>query len=98
MLIDNELLESLAGRAQASPRLRMDCNLRNSVNNESQRMLNTESGTVLPTHQHPESFETVVMSRGKIGWVFYDDKGIETERVILDANGEPKMPNVECDR
>ena len=31
-------------------------------------------------------------------WVFYDDNGAETERVLLDANGEPKMLNVERDR
>ena len=39
-----------------------------------------------------------VVTRGKIQWGFYDDNGKETERVTLDANGEPRMLNVERDR
>ena len=30
--------------------------------------------------------------------VFYDDNGVETERVTLDANGDLRMINVERDR
>ena len=62
-------------------------------------MLNAlEPGTVMPVHRHHASSETVVILRGKIQWVFYDDNGKETERVTLDANGEPRMLNVERDR
>ena len=62
-------------------------------------MLNAlEPGTVMPVHRHHGSSETVVILRGKIQWVFYDDNGNETERVTLDANGEPRMLNVERDR
>lgn len=62
-------------------------------------MLNAlEPGTVMPVHRHHGSSETVVILRGKIQWVFYDDNGKETERVTLDANGEPRMLNVERDR
>ena len=55
-------------------------------------------GTVMPIHRHYGSSETVVILRGKIRWMFYDDNGAETERVALDANGEPRMLNVEKDR
>ena len=62
-------------------------------------MLNAlEPGTVMPVHRHHGSSETVVILRGKIQWVFFDDNGNETERVTLDANGEPRMLNVERDR
>lgn len=57
-----------------------------------------EKGTVMPIHRHHASSETVVLLRGKIQWVFYDDNGTETERVTLDANGEPRMLNEERDR
>jgi cupin fold WbuC family metalloprotein len=40
----------------------------------------------------------VVILRGKIQWVFYDDSGRETDRVTLDANGPLRMLNVERDR
>ena len=62
-------------------------------------MLNAlEPGTVMPIHRHHGSSETVVILRGRIKWVFYDNEGHETESVILDANGEPRLLNVEKDR
>lgn len=62
-------------------------------------MLNAlEPGTVLPIHRHHASSETVVVIHGKIRWLFYDENGQETERVLLDANGENRMLVVEKDR
>ena len=79
--------------------MRGDIGLRNSPSDGSQRMLNAlEPGTVMPIHRHRASSETVVIIRGKIQWVFYDDDGNETERVTLDANGEPRSLNVEKGR
>lgn len=99
MVIDNKILDELSAQAKANPRLRQAMDLRNSPDDLSQRMLNAlEPGTVLPIHRHRASSETVVILRGKIEWVFYDDNGHETERVTLDANGEPRMLNVERDR
>ena len=99
MILDPIILEDLSAQAKASPRLRMNMDLRNSPADQSQRMLNAlEPGTVMPIHRHRTSSETVVIIRGKIQWVFYDDDGNETERVTLDANGELRMLNVERDR
>lgn len=99
MIIDNKILDDLSAQAKASPRLRMAMDLRNSPEDLSQRMLNAlEPGTVMPIHRHHTSSETVVVLRGKIEWIFYDNNGKETERVTLDANGEPRMLNVERDR
>ena len=53
MRIDSELLDMLTAQAKASPRLRMNYDLRTSVADGSQRMLNAlEPGTVLPIHRH----------------------------------------------
>lgn len=99
MLIDANILDELTAQAKASPRLRMNMDLRNGPEDGSQRMLNAlEPGTVMPIHRHHASSETVVVLRGKIQWVFYDKNGEETERVSLDANGWPRMLNVERDR
>ena len=99
MIIDKQILDDLSAQAKASPRLRMNMDLRNSPSDGSQRMLNAiEPGTVMPIHRHRASSETVVIIRGKIQWVFYDDDGNETERVTLDANGEPRCLNVEKGR
>jgi hypothetical protein len=41
-------------KAQASPRLRMNLDLRNSPADSSQRMLNAlEPGILMPVHRHP---------------------------------------------
>ena len=77
----------------------MNLDLRNSPEDQSQRMLNAnEPGTVMPIHRHHASSESVVILRGRIRWIFYDEDGQETERVVPDANGEPRMLNVEKGR
>ena len=97
MVVDKIILDMLTAQAKASPRLRMNLDLRNSAEDGSQRMLNAlEPGTVLPIHRHHDSSETVVIVRGKILWVFYDENGNETERAALDADS--RMLNVEKDR
>ena len=48
-----------------------------------------------PIHRHLASSETVTLLRGRIRWHFYDDAGKETERVLLDANGDVRCINVE---
>ena len=96
MIIDEALLDDLTAQAKASPRLRMNYDLRNSAEDNSQRMLNAlEPGTVMPIHRHLASSETVVLLRGRICWHFYDDAGHETESVVLDANGDIRCINVE---
>lgn len=99
MVIDKKILDELTEAAKANPRLRQAKDLRNSPEDLSQRMLNAlEPGTVMPIHRHHASSETVVILRGKIRWIFYDENGNETERVVLDADGWPRMLNVEKDR
>ena len=99
MVIDNRILDDLSAQAKANPRLRQAMDLRNSPEDLSQRMLNAlEPGTIMPIHRHHASSESVVLLRGKIEWVFYDENGKVTEKVTLDANGEPRMINVERDR
>lgn len=99
MVITKAILDKLSEEAKASPRLRMNLDLRNSSEDQSQRMLNAiEPGTVMPIHRHHASSETVIILSGKIRWMFYDESGKETESIMLDANGEIRMLNVERDR
>lgn len=72
--IDNTLLDTLTEQAKASPRLRMNYDLRNSSEDTSQRMLNAiEPGSVVPIHRHQKTSETVVVLRGRIVEEFYDE-------------------------
>ena len=84
MKITQSLLDSLTAQAKASPRLRMNYDLRDSAQDGSQRMLNAlEPGTVLPIHRHRTTSETVVILRGRATQEFYDDQGRLTESVTI---------------
>lgn len=82
--ITQALLDDLTAQAKASPRLRMNMDLRNSPNDQSQRMLNAiEPGSPLPVHRHRHSSETVVCLRGRLREIFYNDAGEVTESFDL---------------
>ena len=89
MLIDTKLLNALTAQAKASPRLRMNLDLRNTPADQSQRMLNAlEPGTVMPIHRHRHTSETVVVLRGKVKWLYYNDKGELTDTILVEAGGD----------
>ena len=89
MKIDKELLNSLTEKAIASERLRMNLDLRTSTEDSSQRMLNAlEPDTVLPIHRHRFSSETVVMVRGSLEEIFYNDNGEITDTILMQTDGE----------
>ena len=88
MIIDQQVLDELTARAKASPRLRMNLDLRNSPADQSQRMLNAiEPGTVLPIHRHRTTSETVVCIRGHFEEYFYDVSGVRTAVVDMVPGG-----------
>lgn len=94
--IDKTLLDNLSFKAKASPRLRMNMDLRDSAEDQSQRMLNAlEPGTVLPIHRHRKTSETVAILRGRAVQYLYDDEGNETDAVLLEAGGEVPAMQVE---
>ena len=85
MIIDKQLLDDLTSQAQASPRLRMNLDLRNSDADSSQRMLNAiEPGSVVPIHRHQKTSETVVVLRGRVVEEYYDDAGVLVESFVLE--------------
>lgn len=96
MKITQALLDELTAKAKASPRLRMNYDLRNSDADQSQRMLNAiEPGSPLPIHRHQKTSETVVCLRGRLVWEFYDELDrICTETIELSPNGPIVALNV----
>ena len=88
MIITSQILDSLTLQAKASPRLRMNLDLRNGPEDGSQRMLNAiEPGTVLPVHRHRGSSETVVCIRGHFEEYLYDEDGNLTDTVDMVPGG-----------
>ena len=88
MKITQALLDDLTAQAKASPRLRMNLDLRNSASDGSQRMLNAiEPGSPLPIHRHKKSSETVVCLRGRLVEEYYSEAGELTDSIELASGG-----------
>ena len=96
MIIDNNILDDLTDRAKENPRLRQSMDLRNSENDQSQRMLNAvEPGSDMPIHRHQHTSETVVCLRGCLVEEFYDELDrICTESIELKPGGPNFAVNV----
>ena len=96
MKITQAILDDLTAKAKASPRLRMNLDLRNSNEDTSQRMLNAiEPGSPLPIHRHRDTSETVVCLRGRLVEEFYDElERTCTEAIELSPNGPVVAINI----
>lgn len=74
LIIDNKLLDTLFTKANDNPRFRLNYDLRTSVDDQSQRMLNALlPGTEVVIHRHPNSSESVVCLCGRMDVVVYDE-------------------------
>ena len=83
-IIDEQLLKDLSAQAQASPRLRMNHNFHQSLEDKCHRFLNAlEPGTSIPIHHHPTKDETFILLHGKVQVLTYNDQGEVLEDVIL---------------
>ena len=73
MVITQAILDKLTEEAKASPRLRMNMDLRNGPEDKSQRMLNAMlPGTEVAIHRHPNSNENVLLITGRMDEVLYE--------------------------
>lgn len=89
MKLDKQLFDSVAKLAAESPRLRMNYDLRDSEEEDGQRMLNVLlPGTKSAIHRHTDTSEVVVCIYGSAIERFYDDEGNETEMVVMTAGSD----------
>jgi len=90
-LITDELLDSVTMDAKASPRRRKNYNFHPSDESRCNRLLNAlEPGTYIRPHRHldPEKEELMVLLRGRMGLIFFDDAGNVTETALLAAGSD----------
>lgn len=84
MIINDKLLDDLLEQAKTNVRKRVNLDLRNGADDTSQRMLNAlQPGSFVDIHRHPDTAETVVVLRGAVTEIFYDDKGVECDHYEL---------------
>ena len=83
-IINKALLDEVSFKAKASPRLRMNYNFHQSLEDKCHRFLNAvEPGTVVPIHKHPTKDESFVILRGKVRVTTHNDDGSIIEDVVL---------------
>ena len=83
-IIDDSLLNEVSAKAKESPRLRMNYNFHQSLDDLCHRFLNAvEPGTEVPIHKHPTKDESFVLLRGKVKVSTYNDDGSVKESCVL---------------
>ena len=83
-IIDSNLLNQVSVEAKKSPRLRMNYNFHQSLEDKCHRFLNAvEPGTKVEIHRHPTKDETFILLRGKVRVLTYNDEGEILEEVVL---------------
>jgi cupin fold WbuC family metalloprotein len=89
--IDNALLDSLTAKAKESPRKRSHFTLHADLSDPVQRLIMAmEPESYVRPHRHsdPETWEILVILRGSLVIVVFDEKGMVTDRLVLKAGGQ----------
>ena len=88
MTINQELLNKLFKEAEVNPRKRTNLDLRTSAEDGSQRMLNAMlPGTEVAIHRHPMSNENVILIKGRLDEVLYEE--------VVSADGKITLKETE---
>lgn len=86
-IIDKILLDNVSEQAKASPRLRMNYNFHQSLDEKCHRFLNAvEPGTIVSIHRHPTKDESFVLLRGRVKVTTHNDDGSVKESIVLNPD------------
>jgi cupin fold WbuC family metalloprotein len=86
-VIDEQLLNKTAELAKQSPRLRMNYNFHEELDDPINRLINAmEPGTYLRPHRHlnPDKDEVFLLLRGRVVVFIFDETGNITDKLTLD--------------
>lgn len=84
MLLTTNILDETSQKAKESNRLRMNWNIHQSAQEPVQRMFNAlEPGTMVPIARHPDSAETLIILRGSLRVLIFDDSKNILEDVVI---------------
>lgn len=89
MLLTTKILDETSAKAKVSPRLRMNWNLHESFEDSVQRMFNAlEPGTEVPIARHPDCAETLIILRGRLRVLIFNNQKEIIEDVVIDPRTE----------
>jgi cupin fold WbuC family metalloprotein len=90
-LIDSALLDEVSREAAASPRLRKNRNFHPADDYPANRLVNAiEPGSYIRPHRHLDANkdETMVVLRGRLALVLFDDAGNVAQTVLLGTDAD----------
>lgn len=90
LIIDQAILDAASDAARESPRGRRNRNFHPANESPCHRLLNAiEPGSYVAPHRHldPAKDESIVILRGRLGCVFFDDAGTVTQTCVLESGG-----------
>lgn len=88
--IDAGLMDMVSAQAAGSPRLRKNFNFHTSDSEKCHRLINAvEPDSYIPPHCHaaPDKDETVVVLRGRLGVLIFDDQGGVVRSFLIEPGG-----------
>jgi cupin fold WbuC family metalloprotein len=86
--INKELVSCISEKAKGAPRKRLNYNFHAEPSDPVNRMLNAvEPEAYFPPHKHndPSKREVFIILRGRVVVLEFDDTGVITDHVVLDA-------------
>src|SRR3989304_7102368 len=95
-IIDRDFLEWVSSQAKASPRRRRNHNFHASESDPCNRPRNAiEPDSYIQPHCHHEAAkdETLIIVRGRLGVIFFDERGAVTATAGLVPAGEAEGGN-----
>ncbi|WP_249383957.1 WbuC family cupin fold metalloprotein [Chitinivorax sp. B] len=97
VFIDQLAMNQLAAQAATTPRLRLNRNFHQHNEDACHRlMIAIEPGSYIPPHCHisPTKEESIIILRGKIGVLIFDQDGNVTQQVVMQAGGDNVAVNL----
>ncbi len=95
--ITHQILDEISLQAKQSPRLRKNYNFHHSDEDICHRLLNAmEPGSYIQPHRHLDANkdETLIVIRGEMGLIIFDDDGNMEEKSLLKPGGHTMMVNI----
>ena len=96
-IIDRDFLEQVSSRAKDSLRQRKNYNFHVSESDTCNRLLNAiEPDSYIQPHCHREAAkdETLIVVRGRLGVIIFDERGTVTATAVLAPAGESVGVNI----
>jgi cupin fold WbuC family metalloprotein len=96
-IIDSCLLDSVSAQAKEVPRLRKNHNLHASPEEPCNRLLNgIEPGSYIRPHRHldPTKDESIVILRGVLGVIIFDESGAVIRKALLTPGSDAVAVNI----